>query len=120
MNLSRTPKIGSLKNRSEIQVLLASGEKVYTKYGLIFLKDLSDSSKTNIAILVKKKTGNAVHRNYVKRLIRNFIRNHAEKICFKNRIAFLYLFQGKIEYNNLEEAYLKAFIKYEENLSNSH
>ena len=74
MNLSRTPKISSLKNSDEIQDLLATGEKVYSKYGLIFFKNEFKDSNSAAAILVKKKIGNAVKRNYIKKPL-NVINN---------------------------------------------
>ncbi len=120
MILSKTPNIISLKNKKEIQDLLASGRKVYTKYGIIFLKNLPEATDKRIAILVKKKCGNAVKRNYIKRLLRYFIRKQALLISKNNRVAFLYLYNGKAEYKKIETVYLNALNRYEENSINSH
>lgn len=114
MNLSKTPKIKSLKSRDEIKDLFSSAEKVRTQFGTIFLK--RDSSDEILAgILIKKITGNAVQRNYSKRIIRHFIRVHAQELQTYNKIIFLYLFKGKINYSKLESGYLKALKKYEQN-----
>lgn len=120
MILSKTPKITSLKNKSEIQDLLASGRKVYTKYGLIFLKKIPDTAENKIAILVRKKCGNAVKRNYIKRILRHFIRKHALVLNQNNRIAFLYLYSGPVEFKAIETMYLNALNRYEKNILNSH
>jgi len=120
MNLSKQPKISSLKNKSQIQDLLKSNEKVFTKYGIIFLKNDKECSDIKSAILIKKKCGNAVKRNYIKRLIRYFVREHAVQLGKHNRFIFLYLYQGKIKYSELETIYLKAMNRYEENFTNSH
>lgn len=120
MILSKTPNIHSLKNKKEIRDLLVTGRKVYTKYGIIFLKNLPGTANKHIAILVKKKCGNAVKRNYIKRLLRRFIREHALLLTNNNRIAFLYLYTGKAEYKKIETVYLNALNRYEKNSINSH
>ncbi len=120
MILSKTPNISSLKNKKEIQDLLASGRKVYTKYGIIFLKNIPEAVNNKAAILVKKKCGNAVKRNYIKRVLRYFIREHARLLSNNNRIAFLYLYTGKAEYKKIETIYINALNRYEENSTNSH
>ncbi len=120
MILSKTPNIYSLKNKKEIIDLLASGRKVYTKYGIIFLKNISEAEVTTVAILVKKKCGNAVKRNYIKRLLRHFIHEHALQLSKNSKIAFLYLYTGKAEYKKIETIYLNALNRYEENSTNSH
>ena len=119
MNLSKTPRIASLKNKEEIRDIFSSSEKIRTKYGIIFLKrDTSD--KILAGILIKKNTGNAVQRNYSKRIIRYFIRAHAQELETYSRIVFLYLYKGKTTYAKLESSYLKALKKYEQTTFNYH
>lgn len=119
MNLSKTPKVKSLKSKDEIKDLFSTAKRVRTPYGIIFLK--KDSSGENLAaVLIKKSTGNAVHRNYCKRIVRHFIHKHAEKLLVYNKIIFLYLYNGKIGFEKLESGYLKALEKYEQNSFSNH
>ena len=113
MNLSKQPKIKSLKNRNEIKDLLANGRKVFNKYGIIFIKQDSSLKNNMSAVLIKKKCGNAVKRNYIKRIVRNFIREHSEQVGKYNRTLFLYLFKGSVNYEDMESVYLNALNKYE-------
>lgn len=118
MNLSKTPKIASLKSKEEIRDILFSSEKIRTKFGIIFLKrDISD--KILAAILIKKNTGNAVQRNYNKRIIRHFIRANAQELMTYSRVVFLYFYKGKTTYAQLESSYLKALKKYEQTTLNN-
>ncbi len=111
MNLSKTHNIRSLKSKNEIKDLLASGEKVFTKFGLIFYKNEPATNYNAIGILIKKRCGNAVKRNHIKRMIRSFIREYAEELTTHNRMIFLYTYMGTISYSELKERYLKAIQK---------
>ncbi len=111
MNLSKTHNIRSLKSKNEIKDLLANGQKVFTKYGLLFYKRHPETEYNAIGILIKKKCGNAVKRNYIKRIIRSFIREYAEELTVYNRMVFLYTYSGRITYSELKEQYLKALKK---------
>ena len=91
MNISSPHNIKSLKNSSEIKDLLAHGRKVFNRYGIIFIREEKNFPDTRIAILIKKKAGNAVHRNYVKRIIRHFIREQDALLSKYGRSTFLYL-----------------------------
>lgn len=119
MNLSKTPNITSLKNKEEIKDVLNSTEKIRTKYGIIFVKR-NVSENLLAGILIKKNTGNAVQRNYSKRIIRHFIRAQAQQLTTYSRVVFLYLYKGKTTYAQLESSYLKALKKYEQTTFNYH
>ena len=111
MNLSKTPKIKSLKQKDEITDILSSGKTIRTKYGPVFFKRIPDEKNNYIGILIKKKCGNSVKRNRIKRLIRRFIHHHSSLLDLNNRTIFLYSYIGKIDFASLETEYLKAVDK---------
>lgn len=111
MNLSKALNIQSLQNKEEIKHLLKNGQKIYTKFGLIFLQNNPADEITKVGILMKRSSGCAVKRNYVKRVIRNFVRNNFTLFKGHNRIIFLYNFIGVISYNQLRDEYIYALSK---------
>ena len=64
-------KIISLSKNEDFKSIL-SGKKISNKYLTIFFKKLSDknNNKLNISFVVKKKIGNAVKRNRIKRKLK--------------------------------------------------
>ena len=80
-------KISSISKNDDFKSLL-QGKKHSNKYLTIFFKTLSDKNnkKLNISFVTKKKIGNAVKRNKIKRRLKNII-NEAVKI---NSIKFKY------------------------------
>ena len=79
-------KIVSLSKSEDFKSILG-GKKISNKYLTIFFKKLSDkdSKKLNISIVTKKKIGNAVKRNKIKRRLRN-IMNQILKVSKINLI----------------------------------
>jgi ribonuclease P protein component len=107
MNLRAHPKITTIKKNSEIKELLSSGKKVHTKYGVFFLKCKSNDNQFRFAVLIKKSVGNAVRRNYCKRIVRTYIRNRIHNFAENLNIIFVFNFEGKTQYNLLEEEFDK-------------
>ena len=97
-----TGKISSLSKNQDFKSLL-NGKKITNKYLTIFFKKLSNKSNRNlnISFITKKKLGNAVKRNKVKRRLRN-IMNYALK-TIKINFNYSYLFIAKP--NILDEKY---------------
>ena len=98
MNISKTLNIVTLSNKDEIHHIIKEGQKVYTKFGLVFLYKENEKVFKKIGILIKKKSGNAVKRNYIKRIIRQFVRNEYNLLCHYSKIIFLYNYY--IGFNN--------------------
>ena len=73
-------KIVSLSKSEEFKSILG-GRKISNKYLTIFFKQLSgkDIKKLNISIITKKKIGNAVKRNKIKRRLRNIMNDASKK-----------------------------------------
>lgn len=67
------PKTERLLNRPDFVNLNRSGERHYTKHFTVILKK-NGLGITRLGVTVTKKTGNAVKRNKVKRLVREFFR----------------------------------------------
>ena len=92
-------KIVSLSKNEDFKSILG-GKKISNKYLTIFFKKLSDknTSSLNISFVAKKKLGNAVTRNRIKRRLRN-IMNDALKTININ-LNYCYLLIARISVNN--------------------
>ena len=108
-------KIISLSKNEDFKSIL-SGKKISNKYLTIFFKKLSDKNnkKLNISFVTKKKIGNAVKRNKIKRRLRN-IMNDANKKLNLN-LKYCYLLIAKISvlhepYENIKRTLLSDFEK---------
>ena len=88
-------KIVSLSKNEDFKSILG-GKKVSNKYLTIFFKKLSDKNnkRLNISIVTKKKIGNAVKRNKIKRRIRNIMNDAIKKINLN--LKYCYLLIAKI------------------------
>lgn len=108
MNISKTHNISTLKKREEIKYVLDNSKKIYTRLGVIFLQHSDNNDEMKVAILVKKSCGSSVKRNYVKRIIRHFVRDHYRFLKNYNRIIFLYNSREDTGYHKLKDIFLKA------------
>lgn len=71
--------MNNLKKNGEFQIIYNSGRKSFGYYSLIFFKRNDDNLK-RCGFVVSKKTGNAVCRNRLKRLFREYYRQKEEHI----------------------------------------
>ena len=108
-------KIISLSKSEDFKSILG-GKKISNKYLTIFFKKLSDKDykKLNISFVTKKKIGNAVKRNKIKRRLRN-IMNDASKNINLN-LNYCYLLIAKISvlnepYENIKQTLFSDFEK---------
>ena len=91
---SQHKRILSLKKRSDFLFVRKSGESIRSKHFIVnYLIPLEP--KVEMGITVSKKIGNAVKRNYIKRVIRSIIRNNSNKI--PNNLIFEIIPKKKIE-----------------------
>ena len=108
-------KLVSLSKNEDFKSIL-SGGKISNKYLTIFFKKLSDKNnkKLNISFVAKKKIGNAVSRNKIKRRLRN-IMNDATKTMNLN-LNYCYLLIARISilkdpYENIKQTLFNDFGK---------
>ena len=83
-------KILALSNNKEFQNLIKK-KKISNKYITIYFGKLDnkDYKKLNISFSVKKKIGNAVKRNKIKRRLRNIVNEAVKKISVNLNYSFL-------------------------------
>ena len=83
-------KILALSKNEEFKNLLKQ-KKISNKYATIFFGNLvkKDNQKFNISFITKKKIGNAVQRNKIKRRLRNIVNEAVKKIPVKFNYSYL-------------------------------
>lgn len=82
--------IEKIKKTKDFNNIYNNSKKVYTKYAIVFVKN-NKIEEQRFGFVASKKTGNAVCRNRIKRLFREFVKNN--KKLFKENTD--YIFVGK-------------------------
>ena len=108
-------KIVSLSSNQEFKEML-KGKKKSNKYFTIFFKKLSnkDQDKLNISFVTKKKLGNAVCRNRVKRKLRDITNQAIKELSLKLNYSYLIIAKENIinqKYLNIKKAMFYEFNK---------
>ena len=108
-------KITSLSKNSEFKSLI-NGKKISNRYSTIFFKRLSgkNSNRFNISFVAKKKLGNAVIRNKIKRRLRNIMNEAYKKIDINLNYSYLLVAKKMIfddKYINVKKNLLIDFNK---------
>ena len=108
-------KIISLSKNEDFKSILG-GRKISNKYLTIFFKKLSDKDykKLNISFVTKKKIGNAVKRNKIKRRLRNIMNYAVKKIDINLRYCYLLIAKISVlndPYENIKQTLLSDFEK---------
>ena len=108
-------KISSLSKSEDFKSLL-KGRKISNTYSTIFFKKISSKNNKllNASIVTKRKIGNAVMRNKIKRRLRQ-IMNDAIKVINVN-LNYSYLFIAKkniydAEYKMIKDSIFKDLTK---------
>ena len=83
-------KIIALSKNEEFKTLLKK-KKISNKYVTIFFGHLNNKNKNrlNISFVTKKKIGNAVKRNKIKRRLRNIMNDASKKISINLHYSYL-------------------------------
>ena len=100
-------KILALSKNEEFKNLLKQ-KKITNKYVTIFFGKLinKDSRRLNISFVTKKKIGNAVKRNKIKRRLRNILNEAVKKISLKFTYSYLVIAKSTMlnnEYKKIKE-----------------
>ena len=108
-------KILALSKNEEFKNLLKQ-KKITNKYVSIFFGKLlnKDKKRLNISFVTKKKIGNAVKRNKIKRKLRNIMNDALKKININ--LKYCYLLIAKISvldepYENIKQTLFGDFKK---------
>ena len=101
-------KILALSKNEEFKNLLKQ-KKISNKFVTIFFGILEnkDNKKLNISFVTKKKIGNAVKRNKIKRRLRNIINDAVKKISIKFNYSYLVIAKSTMlnsDYKNIKES----------------
>jgi ribonuclease P protein component len=108
-------KIVALSKNEEFKNLL-NQRKLSNKYVTIFFGKLinKDHKKLNISFVTKKKIGNAVRRNKIKRRLRNIMNDAVNKISINLNYSFLVIAKSSMlnnEYKIIKETLFQDFAK---------
>jgi ribonuclease P protein component len=108
-------KILALSKNKEFKNLLKK-KKLSNKYVTIFygILDNKNIRKLNISFVTKKKIGNAVKRNKIKRRLKNIINDVIKKIPIKFGYSYLVIAKPTMlnnEYTNIKETLFQSFEK---------
>ena len=108
-------KIVALSKNEEFKNLLKQ-KKFSNKYVTIFFGKLmnKDNKKLNISFVTKKKLGNAVKRNKIKRRLRNILNEAVKKKSINFNYSFLVIAKSSMlnnEYKLIKETLFQDFEK---------
>ena len=100
-------KIVALSRNQDFKDLI-NGKKITNKYVTIFFGKLKNKNfkNLNISFVTKKKIGNAVKRNKIKRRLKNIINLAVKKISVKFEYSYLVIAKPTMlnnDYTNIKE-----------------
>ena len=108
-------KILALSKNVEFRILIKK-KKISNKYATIFFGHLNnkDKNKLNISFVVKKKIGNAVKRNKIKRRLKNIMNDAYKKISINLKYSYLVIAKSTMlnnEFKKIKETLFQEFEK---------
>jgi ribonuclease P protein component len=66
--------------RSDFLRATGAGRRFSSRHFLVFLRERADGGPTRLGITVTRKVGNAVRRNRIKRLVREWFRSRSDEL----------------------------------------
>ena len=108
-------KILALSNNEDFKNLIKK-KKISNKFVTIFFGNLNnkDNKKLNISFVTKKKIGNAVKRNKIKRRLRNILNEAVKRITLNFNYSYLVIAKPTMlnnDYTNIKETLFLDFEK---------
>ena len=108
-------KILALSKNEEFKSLL-NQKKISNKYVTIFFGKLlnKNKNKLNISFVTKKKIGNAVMRNKIKRRLRNIMNDAVKKVSLKFHYSYLVIAKPTMlntDFKDIKETLFQEFEK---------
>ena len=108
-------KIVALSKNEEFKSLLKK-KRISNKYATIFFGNLKNKNhkKLNISFITKKKIGNAVKRNKIKRRLRNIMNDAVKEISLKYHYSYLVIAKSTMlnnEFKIIKETLFQDFKK---------
>jgi|TARA_B100000003_G_scaffold206533_1_gene222256 ribonuclease P protein component len=106
-------KIFALSKNEDFKILITK-KKISNKYVTIFFGNLvnKNNRKLNISFVVKKKIGNAVKRNKIKRRLRSIMNEAVNKISINFNYSYLVISKPSMlnnEFKNIKETLFQEF-----------
>ena len=108
-------KISSLSKSDDFKNLL-SGRKISNPYSVIFFKKISykNNKLLNVSFVTKKKIGNAVKRNKIKRRLRNIMTEAVKTINMNLEYSYLFIAKENLynaNYKMIKDSIFKDLTK---------
>ena len=108
-------KILALSKNEDFKNLLQK-KKASNKYVTIFygILDNKGIEKLNISFVTKKKLGNAVKRNKIKRRLKNIMNEATKKLIIRYNYSYLIIAKSTMlnsDYTNIKEIIFQSFNK---------
>ena len=108
-------KIIALSKNEEFKTLLKK-KKISNKYVTIFFGQIANKNnkRLNISFVTKKKLGNAVKRNKIKRRLRNIMNDAIKKVYINFDFSFLVIAKITMlnnDFKDIKETLFKEFSK---------
>ena len=93
---------------------MIKGKKISNKYFTIFFSKLADkdSKNLNVSFITKKKIGNAVKRNKIKRRLKNMTNDAIKNISLNLNYSYLVVAKNTVlddEYANIKHRLFEDF-----------
>ena len=107
-------KILALSKSEEFRTLLKS-KKASNKYVTIFFGNLNNRNKNNlnISFVTKKRIGNAVKRNKIKRRLKNIMNDACKKISINLNYSYLVIAKTTMLNNEFKKIKETLFLEFE-------
>jgi ribonuclease P protein component len=107
-------KILALSKNEEFRTLLKC-KKASNKYVTIFFGNLNNRNKNilNISFVAKKKIGNAVKRNKIKRRLKNIMNDAYKKISINLNYSYLVIAKSTMLNNEFKKIKETLFLEFE-------